>query len=174
MTRKSTATRRSFIRTTGAALSGPVALAVASAPHAAGATPVDDAGRLARLEDRDAIRSLNQAFARAVNAGDRAGAVSLFAEPSDACVDHAMTAITAQEFGEADALELAPDRQTATARLHGTVTLEAAIGPDCPLVRMARGQGGGVVTRTARGHFENVYVRRGDRWRFARSVFHAE
>jgi hypothetical protein len=51
------------------------------------------------------------------------------------------------------------------------VQSETAIGPDCPLVEMARQHGGGVVRRTERGVFENAYVRRGGIWKILRSVY---
>ena len=44
--------------------------------------------------------------------------------------------------------------------MHCTVEIETAIGPSCPLVEMAREQGGGVVMRSEAGVFENAYVRR--------------
>ena len=39
------------------------------------------------------------------------------------------------------------------------------IGPDCPLVAMAREQGGGVVRHTERGTLENAYVKREGVWK---------
>jgi hypothetical protein len=68
-------------------------------------------------------------------------------------------------------IEIASDRQTATGLLHCTVELENAIGPDCPLVDMARQQGGGVLRRTVRVVFENAYVRRDGVWMIQRSTF---
>ena len=119
------------------------------------------AEQLARLEDVNAIRALNQAFARQVNAGD---AASLGIDPSIGCV-------IASEFGERDVVELLPDRQAATGVMYCTVQIETSIGPSCPLVEMAREQGGGVLRRTEAGVFENVYVRRGGMWTIQRSTY---
>jgi hypothetical protein len=57
-------------------------------------------------------------------------------------------------------VEIAADRQTATGLMHCTVQIETVIGPSCPLVEMARQQGGGVVKRSENGVFESAYVRR--------------
>ena len=66
---------------------------------------------------------------------------------------------------------MAADRTTATALLHCTVRAESAIEPDCPLLEMARQQGGGIVRRVERGVFENVYVRRDGVWKIQRSIY---
>jgi len=71
---------------------------------------------------------------------------------------------------ERDVIDIAPDRQTAMARLHFTAQLETVLGPSCPLVEMAKQQGGGVVQRTERAVFENAYVRRDGVWRIQRSI----
>lgn len=70
-----------------------------------------------------------------------------------------------------DTIDIAPDRETATAFLHCMVHAETPIGPGCPLVGMARQQGGGVVRRTERGVFENVYVRRDGAWTIERAAY---
>jgi hypothetical protein len=161
MTMETDTTRRSFIRKTGVALSAPLAAAAAVVPSYA-ETPGDSlADRLARLEDVNAIRALNQAFARQVSAGQ---AETLGVDPSIGCV-------VASEYGEQDIIEIAVDRQTATGLMHCAVTIETAIGPSCPLVEMAREQGGGVVRRTEAGVFENVYVRRDGAWSITRSMY---
>ena len=68
-------------------------------------------------------------------------------------------------FGEQDVIEIAPDRETATARLHVTVHSETVIGPDCPLLKMARQQGGGVINRAEPVVLEGTYVRREGVWK---------
>jgi len=147
-------TRRTFIQTAGAALTVPLA-AAAMVPDAA-AGPVDPLqARLARLEDLDAIRALNTEFARTVGARGLEG----------------IREMAAHGFGEQDVIEIAPDRQTATALLHCSVVIEAEIGPECPLVDMARQQGGGVVRRTARGVFAHAYLRRDGVWQLQQSSF---
>ena len=68
MKTKSIATRRRFLLQAGAAMSVPLAASVAHAAHA------DDShakARLAMLEDVDAIRALQQTYARLVNSGAR-------------------------------------------------------------------------------------------------------
>jgi hypothetical protein len=170
---KTAATRRSFIAIAGAALSAPVAAAAATSsmwlpPSGGRLDPLE--ARLAELEDLDAIRALNQAHARHVTAGTHERVAALFANPSDAPIDPDIREIAPDGFGERDAIEIAEDRQTATARLHVTVRTETAIGPDCPLVDMARLQGGGVVSRLDSVVFENAYVRRDGVWRILRST----
>jgi hypothetical protein len=134
-------TRRGFIQAAGAAL-----------PFAAAGVPIHATARSeaqdARLEDVDAIRALNQEFAKARGL-----------EPVD--------------FGEQDVIEVAADRQSATALLHCTVNIDQPIGPDAPLVEMAREQGGGVVRRSERGVFEHEYARRDGTWTIRRSVYRA-
>jgi hypothetical protein len=161
-------TRRSFIRAAGAALSVPLAAAATTVPvHATGeGDPL--LARLARLEDVDAIRALNREFARRLNAGARDSLTALFAEPSSVDIHPEVHAVGLEGAGDEDIIEIAPDRQTATALLHCTVHFESAIGPDCPLVEMARQQGGGVLRRTERVVFEHAYGRREGLWKIAR------
>jgi SnoaL-like protein len=146
------ATRRSFIQTAGAALSAPLAVAAATVP--ASAVPVvDDANlRLAYLEDLQAIRALNQEFARH------------YANPG-------IRGITPDPFADHDVIDIGPDRQTATALIHCTVHMENEIGPSCTLVEMAKQQGGGVVRRSEAGVFEHTYVRRDGIWKIQRSSY---
>ena len=79
----------------------------------------------------------------------------------------------ADALGGEDAIELSADGTAATARLHCTLTTEAAIKPSCPLVEMARAQGGGVTKRSQRGVLESVYVKVHGVWKIERSAFHA-
>jgi hypothetical protein len=145
MTTTSKSTRRAFIQAAGSAVSVPLAVAATSVPmRAAG----DGDVRLAHLEDLHAIRVLNLDFAK------RRGLA-----PAD--------------FGEQDVIEVALDRASATARQHCQVNVEEPIGPDCPLVEMARQQGGGVVRRTERGVFEHEYIRRDGAWTIERSAYRA-
>ncbi len=148
MTTTSGSTRRTFIQTAGAALSMPLSAAAASVPVSAAVNGDALTVRLAHLEDLHAIRALNLEFAR-----------SRGLAPAD--------------FEEHDAIDIAADRQSATALLRGIVAVEDTIGPDCPLVDMARQQGGGVVRRTEHGVFENVYIRRDGIWTIERSTYRA-
>lgn len=139
-------TRRSFIQTAGAALSAPLAVAAATVPSSAAPAGDDPNARLAYLEDLDAIRTLNHEFATHLNASP-------------------------DSFGEHEVVDIASDRQTATGQLHCRLQIETEIGPSCPLVEMARQQGGGVVRRTEQGVFELAYVRRDGVWKIERSTY---
>ena len=172
MTTPDFATRRSFIQATGAALSVPLA-AAATVPVSAADQGDPLSARLAHLEDLEAIRALNQEYARHVNAGARAELAALFVDPSNATLAPGVRGLAPDGFGEHDAIEVAADRQTATARLHYTAQIERAIEPDCPLVEMARQQGGGVVRRIERGVVEHVYVRREGIWKIHRTAYRA-
>jgi hypothetical protein len=161
MTMKARSTRRSFIRKTSVALSAPLAAATSVVP--VGVEAVDDtlAGRLARLEDVNAIRAVNQAFARQVSRGDAQGIG----------IDPGIRDVVASEYGEYDVIDVAPDRETATGVMHCMVQIETPIAPSCPLVEMAREQGGGIVRRTESGVFENVYARRDGKWIIQSSTY---
>jgi hypothetical protein len=161
MTTKARSTRRTFIRKTGVALSVPLAAAAAVVPVSADVEGDSLADRLARLEDVNAIRALNQVLARQVNAG----------EAETVGIDPSIRDVVTAAFGEHDVIDVASDRKTATSLIHCTVTIETPIGPSCPLVEMAREQGGGVVRRAEAGVFENLYVRRDGRWRIERSTY---
>lgn len=157
---KVASTRRSFIRKTGAALSAPLAAAAAVVPTP-GSTEDPLAARLALLEDIDAIRALNRAFARQVSGG-AGGAMG---------IDPAIRGVALHDFGERDVISLSPDRQTAVSVMHCSVELETAIGPICPLVEMAREQGGGFVRHSECGVFEQSYVKRDGVWTLLRSIY---
>ncbi len=171
MTTPTVSTRRSFIQATGAALSVP--LAAAAAGPAAGPAGTGDplAARLAHIEDLQAIRALNQAYARLVSSGPAEAVAALFADPARVQIDPDVRGLTPDGFGEQDLIDIASDRQTATSTLPCAVHLETAIGPDCPLVEMARQQGGGVVRRTERGVLEHAYVRHDGVWKIQRAAY---
>jgi hypothetical protein len=171
MSRTDATTRRSFMRTAGAAMSAP--LAVAAPAAASAAPPVDPlAARLSRLEDGEAIRSLWQGFVRHLS-GDARALAALFDGDIDVRAGlgdgPSLTAI--QAIGE-DVIEISPDRRTAVARVPCTVMIETPIGPSCPLVEMARAQGGGVLARSEAGTFEHACVRRDGVWRIRRATYH--
>jgi hypothetical protein len=166
-------TRRSFIQTAGTALSVPLAAAAAGVPVDAVSENDPLHARLAHLEDVNAIRTLAHAYVQSVNTGAREALAALFVDPSTIPVAPEIRAIMPDELMTDDSIEIAADRQTATARLHCTVQVETPIEPDCPLVDMARQQGGGVVRRTERGLLESVYLRREGVWKTQRSTFAA-
>lgn len=153
-----TSTRRSFIAVAGAALSAPVAAAAATSsswlPPSGGRSDSLEA-RLAKLEDLNEIRALNHA---------------LFSDPSSAQLDPDIRAISPVDFGARDVIEIAPDRQTATARLHVLLHTETELGPDCTLVNMARQQGNGVICTSESAVLENACIRRDGVWTILHST----
>jgi hypothetical protein len=182
MDEKSISTRRRFFSSAGAVL---------AAPLAAGTVRADEAGRserelrLARLEDREAIRELNRAFVRHSNARSIAGSASpsmstavdrvevaaLFAESADLPVEKGLTRLAMQADRESEVIEISPDRTSARATLRCNVELEAPIGPDCTLVEMARLQGDGTLGRVEARALELEYVNCGNVWKIARSSY---
>jgi ketosteroid isomerase-like protein len=171
MTNEAVATRRRFFWHAGALLSAP--LAVAAAPASGGGA--DDAAqlleRLATLEDVNAIRALNQTYARLVNACARAELAALFADPRTAQVDASIRGVAADAFGAADVIEVSADHATATARVHCIVQVATELEPDCTLVQMAREQGEGVVRHAERRVLETAYVKQGGVWKIERSTY---
>ena len=165
--------RRSFIATAGTALSAPIAAAAATLPTTVAVDVNDPRTRVERLEAVESIRGLNQAYARHVKAGERDAAAALFDDPAADTLDAAVRGVAIDPVAEADAIEVAADGQSATARLHRVVDAVDEIGPSCPLVDMAREQGGGIVARTERGLFETEYVKRDGVWKIQRATFRA-
>ncbi|HEU4617143.1 MAG TPA: nuclear transport factor 2 family protein [Gammaproteobacteria bacterium] len=185
MSTKPVSTRRSFFWKAGAALSAPLAFAASGAKASAVRSEVgpDSTVRLALLEDVDAIRRLNQAYARHVISGDHEALAALFvdraASQAALFVDLAgdfeagseLRSVSSEHFGEHDVIDVAPDGKSATARIHCAVELEAPIEPRCPLVDMAREQGGGVVRRSGRGVLENEYAKLDGGWKIRRCLY---
>lgn len=165
MTRKNGATRRSFIAIAGAAISAPVAAAAATLPERIEPDPMKM--RLARLEDLNEIRGLNQAYFQHLAAGAHEEMTALFADPASATPDDDVRGVSPADFGEHDVIDVADDRETAIARVRVTVHTETALVPDCTLVEMARTQGEGVIRSSAFAVLEHRYIRRGDVWKIA-------
>ncbi len=162
--------RRRFFWKAGAALSAPLAVVAPNASTAEG--PALEA-RLAMLEDLNAIRGVNLAYVRHVNAGAHREAAALFADPAQARLA-GIRALAADPLGgDDDAIELSADGTAATARSHCTLTTETPIEPSCPLVEMARAQGGGVTKRSERGLLESAYVKVDGVWMIERWAFRA-
>ena len=162
--------RRAFIRQAGAAMSVPLAAAGTSLPAEAAAPADPLQARLRALEDLESIRALNAAYDRAVHSGDRDAAAALAVDPAAAHLDPGVRALT-PDPAVGDAIHLADDGRTATARLHRIASIETAIADDGPLVAMARQQGGGVVRRSQAGVLEVDYVRHEGVWKIARAAF---
>ena len=167
-----TATRRSFMAVAGAALSAPVAAAAATSSSwlpPSGGSP-DLQARLTHLEDVNEIRGLNRAYLQHAAAGAREEMAALFADPRNATRNADMRGISPADFGAHDEIEIADDRQTATARLHVTVHAETPMESDCTLVEMAKAQGEGVMRRAEAVVLENTYIRRTGAWKILQSI----
>lgn len=162
------ATRRRFLCKAGAALSVPLA-AAAGAPTAAA---TDDSAalraRLALLEDANAIRALQHAYAQRVNAGGGPALDKLFVGDVPT---RGFRTFCPDPHGGDDSIDIDPGAATATAREHCVVEIETAIEPSCPLVEMARAQGGGVLRRSERGVLESEYVKLDGVWKIGRVEF---
>jgi len=167
MTTELTRTRRAFFWTAGAAMSTPLV----AAPVAADEGGDEAAARLAALEDVNAIRTLVRSYAKHVAAGEHAAAAALCTEPSGAGLDPAVTALSAAGFGAGDAVELAADGCTATARMRCAVEIATPIEPVCTLVAMARAQGEGVLRRSDLRVLESTCVKQDGTWRIHRAAW---
>lgn len=74
-------------------------------------------------------------------------------------------------FGSGPDIAVEPGGRSATATLQCIVDETTAIGPDCPMVAMAREQGGGTVTRTQHGAIEYSFVKQAGAWTIERATF---
>ena len=169
------ATRRRFFFGAGAAAlaAPPIAFALAAPDESASDQEARDAlaARVAAFEDANAIRELQRAYAKHLNANAQAAAAELFTDPAHARFDATIRELAAAAAGADASIEIAPDRATATARQSCIVRIEAPIeAPGCALVDMARAQGEGVVRYHERRSLEQTFVRRGGVWKIERSA----
>ena len=72
-----------------------------------------------------------------------------------------------------DVIEVAENGLTATACLRYAAETERPIEPACPLVEMARAQGGGVLRQGERGVLEGSFVKVDGAWKIATVAFAA-
>jgi hypothetical protein len=170
MKTKSISSRRRFFLQASAALSVPLAASAVRASEA-GAGDGSANARLAALEDENAIRALQQAYARLVNSGAHEKVHGLFANPAAARLDASVRSLATDGFGEQDTIAIAPNRTTATAETHCAVQTETPIGPNCTLVEMARGQGEGVLRRTEKRVLASSYVKVDGAWKIERLMW---
>ena len=162
MNAKNLPTRRRFVFDAGVALAAPAALGAAAVAEAR--EPVD--ARLAALEDANAIRDLQRAYARHVNHRNHADAAALFAQPGRAKLDETIRGLHADPLAGEIEIDVSADRRTATARTACVVQTEAPIDePGCTLVQMATAQGEGVVRRSERRMLEQTFVRIDGVWK---------
>jgi hypothetical protein len=158
-------TRRRFFGQVGAALSGPLAAAAALAVGTCDAAADASATQLAALEDVNAIRTLQRAYARLVNSGAHDEAARLFVDPSVAPGDNGVRRLAADLFAAHDAVDVAPDGRSATARLECTVEIETVIDGHGTLLEMLRQQGEGTRRAVEPRVLEASYVKLGGAWR---------
>lgn len=163
MTEQTRSTRRSFLKF--GAIGAPFAAAAA-----AGAARAEDpaAARLARLEDLNAIRDLNQRYVRGVNARAAEDVASLFADPKSAALDDTVRRLAAEDALEESMVEIAEDGRTAVANLACVADTETPVTPHCPLVDMAREMGEGVVRASGRRVLTTRFEKQADgAWKIA-------
>jgi hypothetical protein len=176
MSTDATSTRRSFLKG-GALLAAPLAAFAVPA-----AVMADDElkARLARLENEAAIRELHQAWLRRINTreddatGAADAATPLFADYEGATFEQAVRRIATDHGGQPDAIEVAADGKSATARFHCAVEIETTIAQDCTLAQMAHAQGGGFVGRTERCVLKVEYVKNSGAWAIAKAAFQTQ
>lgn len=167
MSSRVVSTRRRFFTKTGAALTAPLAFATAGASENRNQENAALKARLAELEDANAIRELQLSYFRHVNIGAREAAAVLFADPARASFDDSIRGLSAEALD----VDVAADGSTGASRIRCTVSLETPIEPRCPLVDMAREQGGGVVRWSERRVLETVYVKQGGVWKIERLAY---
>lgn len=168
MSEESKSTRRSFLKG-GAIVAAP--LAMIGAPAAAALTGSDDRDKLARLEDEKAIRALHSNWVRLVNAGNYAGAATLYADDKCNCALAGIASVTADQ-GEDEAFDFARDGNRASATYAATIDIETAIAPDHTLAQMLHAQGEGMVRTSEHRTLKADYIRtREGGWAIAKLDF---
>jgi hypothetical protein len=164
MSTKQVSTRRRFFGQ-AAALSVPLAGSAALAGAEPSAATDAAAARLAVLEDANAIRALQRAYARLVNGGAHEEAAQLFVDPAAAPRDAGLRRLAADRFAADEVVAVASDGESATTRLDCTAEIETAIDGGHTLVDMLRAQGEGVLRAVEHRVLEGAYVKQGGTWK---------
>jgi hypothetical protein len=187
--------RRSFIKKSGAALSGVLAAAVAGSAKTAPSTTASDdlALRLGKLEDANAVREVYRAYESALNQGRYEDALNLFAVDSEVSFDGGIFAgkdegvrrlymenfrqgLTGKkvEMSEsltdiaAENIEAAADRKSAKAVFSYSMRVGTPMDASLQLVQMARIQGGGILHRRESGNCEVSFMKEEESWKISR------
>ena len=187
--------RRSFMKESGVALSGALAMAVAGSAKAATPANADDelAMRLAKLEDANAVREVYRAYESAINQGRYEDALNLFGANSEVAfdggifsgkdkgvrrlyMDNFSQGLTGKkvEMSESPAdmttenIEAATDRKSAKAAFPYSMRVGTPMDATLQLVQMARLQGGGILHRRENGHCEVSFVKEEAGWKISR------
>ncbi len=158
-------TRRLFFGAAGAAAAAP--LAFVAPAMAAKPTGDDLAVRLARLEDQDALRTLQAAYVRHVNAQSRSDLEALFAEAAAAHLDATVRSLIGEPA--VDGIQIAPNGLTATVRGSYLVETATPIDGEGTVVSMARLQGDGVVRKSERRTLAISAVKVDGAWKIERT-----
>jgi hypothetical protein len=157
--------RRSFIRNAG------IAVTAAATGNGAAAGTADTASlqhRLGVLEDTNAIRALQQRCFTLMRDGKVPELVALFS--GNAVEVHAAKVLLDARLEHTD-IDVAPDRQSATARLHSRVLLGIPLAGDSTLEQMARLQGQTERQWSETGIYTARYVKHGADWKIAQLEF---
>ncbi len=155
--------RRSFIRNAGVAVTAAVAGSGASA-----ATDTNGLQhRLGLLEDMNAIRALQQRYFTLVEQRNDAELAALFVDQPTQV--HAASVLDAR-LDDAS-IEVAPDRQRATAQLRSRVQLATPMRGDGTLQQMARLQGQSEQRWSESGVYTVQYVKLDGEWKISSLSF---
>lgn len=193
--------RRSFIRKSGAALSGVLAAAVAVSAKTASPEKADGdlALRLGKLEDANAVREIYRAYESAINHGRYEDALNFFAADSEvsfgggifAGKDKGVRRLYMENFRQgltgkkvetsepsidmtAESVEPSADRKSAKAVFPYSMRVGTPMDASLQLVQMARLHGGGILRRRESGHCEVSFVKNGESWKISRMEYRSE
>ena len=186
--------RRSFLKKSGAALSGALAaIAVGSAKATTANTDEGLALRLAKLEDANAVRKVYLVYESAINQGRYEDAWNLFAADSEVSFgggifsgkDQGVRRLYLENFRQgltgkkvemsgttvdmtAENIETAADRKSAKAAFPYSMRVGTPMDASLQLVQMARLHGGGILHWGESGHCEAAFVKEGENWKISR------
>jgi hypothetical protein len=189
--------RRSFLKKSGAALSG--ALAAAAVAGAATAAPSNNAAddlalRLGKLEDANAVREIYRAYESALNQGRYEDVLNLFTANSEvsfgggifAGKDAGVRRLYMENFRQgqtgkkvemsepsSENIEAAADRKSAKAVFPYSMRVGTPMDASLQLVQMARLHGGGIEYRRESGNCKVSFVKDGESWKISRIEYHS-
>ena len=186
--------RRSFLKKSGAALSGVLtAAAMGSAKASPSANTADElAMRLGKLEDANAVSEIYRAYESAINQGRYEDAWNLFTTDSEVSfgggiftgknegvrrlyMENFRQGLTGKKVETSEpsadmAAEIEPaiDRKSAKAVFPYSMRVGTPMDASLQLVQMARLHGGGIEYRRESGRCEVSFVKSGGGWKISR------